>query len=366
MMSFGDYLPHGLSTSSRKTSTPKGAGSAPPRRYLRAMLLEAIRAQDNRLHTPHASREPLPWYLVLGASSSGKTTLLCTLGTMVTPSTLPPHSSEGSTFACMWWPCAEAIFLETAGYYVTPAEEVHHRTEWEALVRLLRQYRLRAPIHGLLITVRADTLASQLEEQDLSTTAAAEAINIRTCLDLVVQQLRCAIPVYVLITCSDHIDGFTEFANSFPARTHQQVFGYVHPQWPSTDAPIEPMVTTLNERLRQLRLSLYAQEGALIDVHREKIWGFPEEMRALQIPLRAFLRTLFPADPWYHQQLFRGLFFCSARQDGPTFSFVRRQWQGMEQSDGGTRSKSYFLQDLLTTLLPRDRTPMRPHRRGCR
>src|SRR6516165_1964420 len=129
MMSFGDYLPHGLSTSSRKTSTPKGAGSAPPRRYLRAMLLEAIRAQDNRLHTPHASREPLPWYLVLGASSSGKTTLLCTLGTMVTPSTLPPHSSEGSTFACMWWPCAEAIFLETAGYYVTPAEEVHHRTE---------------------------------------------------------------------------------------------------------------------------------------------------------------------------------------------------------------------------------------------
>src|SRR5512145_1927147 len=67
-------------------------------------------------------------------------------------------------------------------------------------------------------------------------------------------------------------------------------FGYLHPQWPSTDDPIEPMVTTLNERLRQLRLSLYAQERTLADVRREKLWGFPEEMRALQIPLRAFLR----------------------------------------------------------------------------
>jgi type VI secretion system protein ImpL len=212
------------------------------------------------------------------------------------------------------------------------------------------------------VTVRADTLILQPEEQDLSATAAAEATSLRTCLDLLLAQLRCSIPIYVLITGSDHIDGFTEFTNRFPARVHQQVFGYVHPQWPATDDPIEPMVTTLNERLRQLRLSIYAQEGVPTGMHREKIWRFPEEMRALQRPLRTFLRILFPADPWHHRPPLRGLFFCSAQQDGTTFSFVRRQWQGMEHANEGTESKPYFLQDLLTTLLLRDRSLMRAHR----
>jgi type VI protein secretion system component VasK len=86
----------------------------------------------------------------------------------------------------------------------------------------------------------------------------------------------------------------------------------------------------------------------------------------LQIPRRAFLQTLFSADPWHHQQLFRGLFFCSTRQDSPTFSFVRHRWQDMEQSDGLTRNKTYFLQDLVTTILPRDRTLMWPHHRRRR
>jgi hypothetical protein len=68
-MRFDNYLPRVLVALHGKTATAESASSAPPRHYFKHMLLEAMRAQDTRPHTTHASHDPLPWYLVLGASS---------------------------------------------------------------------------------------------------------------------------------------------------------------------------------------------------------------------------------------------------------------------------------------------------------
>lgn len=309
----------------------------------------------------------LPWYLLLGASQSGKTTLLQGVAKEFLPFARPQSTAEeGPPQDCEWWFFSTAIVLDTPGSYAFPKEVKREGEQWYRFLGLLRHYRELQPINGLVITVAADSLASKPADQ-----IRQEAEELRKRVDEVIRELGVDVPVYLLITRCDLIDGFTEFCSYLSEHTWKKVFGYVY-EWPQAANGQQPNSTEslkfetvftsfLAERLQQIRLSMLNAESPLPAELRQQLFCFPEEFRALQQPLGTFIDTFLYPFPTLHMPHLRGLFFSSAQQQGIPTSFLRRTLHFDGQSRALTQeTRTYFLHDLFKEILPRDQYLARP------
>src|SRR5215510_11038831 len=312
----------------------------------------------------------VPWYLCIGASRSGKTTLLRGVATSFAPFARPSAATAAPTQNCDWWFFNTAIILDTAGHYAFPKNEVEH-SRWYRFLRLLRAHRALQPINGLIIALAADTLASKRQEE-----VRLEAAELRKRIDEAIRELGIDFPVYLLITRCDLVEGFTEFFECLPEQTQRQVFGYIHEPQPQGDQLQQPPASILHfdpiaeglvERLKQLRLSIFNEEKLPPAILRQRIFCFPEEFQALLQPLNIFVETLLTENPLYHLPFLRGIFFSSAQQQGPRYSFARRKFRfDSHASSVSSGTKTYFLHDSFAVVLPRDRALVKPTRGAIR
>jgi type VI secretion system protein ImpL len=300
----------------------------------------------------------VPWYVLLGTSQSGKTTLLQSVANSFAPF-VHPHASAGTpTQDCDWWFFNTAIVLDTAGRYTCQAAGNQDNAHWYRFLRMLRMARPLQPVNGLIVTVAADRLATASQDE-----LRLEATAVRKRIDEATRELGVNFPVYLLLTRCDLIEGFTTFFGQVPEATHQQVFGYMHEgtsqgneaQPPSPAWHVADIFDALVERLEQLRLAMFDTEHVLTATMQQKIFCFPEEFRALQQPLSAFVMALLVDNPFQHRAMLRGLFLSSARQQQTPISLVRRplgfQPPGIPQPEG---MQPYFLHDLFAVILRRD------------
>lgn len=305
-----------------------------------------------------------PRYLVLGASASGKTGLLEGLARLVPPLACPPAPLSMTTPDCTWWVFPGAVFLDTCGRYASAIPQTQDHDEWCGVLEFLQRSRVRPALNGILLTVAADALGMQPLE-----VSRRHAVAVRQRLHETRRTLGMDIPVYILVTRCDLIEGFVEFFAHLPEYARLQVFGWAHATRPPrgrqphplmAHPPVAQMSALLTRRLDQLRLFLL-NEVRRTGVSRQQLFCFPEEFRALQRCLGVFLETLYNPDVPLDPPLLRGLFFCSAQQRGTPFSTLRYELgfktpgQPVEENAG-----SYFLHDLLTVILPRDRRLTRP------
>src|SRR5262249_6414624 len=159
-----------------------------------------------------------------------------------------------------WWFFNTAIILDTSGRYAFPAQVELDSGQWYRLLQLLRHYRERQPINGIILTVAAAGLSTRREEA-----LRVEAAELRQRLEEAIQELGINFPVYLLITQCDAIEGFTEFFGCFSVQTQRQMLGFLNAQYPQAGdsqlhavsvACFEALFTSMVERLQQLRLSL--------------------------------------------------------------------------------------------------------------
>src|SRR6266511_1513364 len=201
-------------------------GGGEEERQLREKMLEAIRTLQKSPDLRKKGGLPLytvPWYLLIGPSRSGKTTLLRSVANSFAPFARPPSSADAPTQNCDWWFFNTAIILDTASSYAFPAKGEPDSTQWYRFLQLLRSYRELQPINGLIIAVAADMLASKRQEE-----LRVEATELRKRIDEAIRVLGIDFPIYLLITRCDLIDGFTEFFACLPEPTARQVLGYVN------------------------------------------------------------------------------------------------------------------------------------------
>jgi type VI secretion system protein ImpL len=298
----------------------------------------------------------LPWYVIIGAPGSGKTTALLNSGLnfpLAQRFGKEALRGIGGTRNCDWWFTDRAVLLDTAGRYTTQdSDHTADSAGWSAFLALVKKYRRRRPLNGVIVAVSAT---------DLMTHSAAEreahVAAVRRRIDEIHRELRVHVPVYVLVTKSDMVAGFTEYFDELTQEGRAQVWGVTFPIDQTTSGrAAELYPAEFDALIGQLNARLYARLEEARDVKRRAaIFGFPQQMAGLKDSLTSFVREVFSNTRFDQRSWLRGVYFTSGTQEGTPIDrllgALGRAYAAPAPAVSAGKGKSYFIERLLGDVM---------------
>ena len=259
----------------------------------------------------------LPWYLIIGPPGCGKTTALVSSGLrfpLAEQFGQNAIAGIGGTRNCDWWFTDEAVLLDTAGRYTTQdSYAAVDSAAWRNFLDLLKQYRPRRPLNGVLVALSlADLLTQSAAERE------AHARAVRARVQELYNRFNLRLPIYVLFTKTDLVAGFMEFFGDLGEEDRRQVWGisfpYPEPVGTDTLTALPAERSLLNERLDQRLLGRMRDERN--PQKRRLVFGFPRQFATLGASVDAFLNAAFAPSRFEQRPLVRGVYFTSGTQEG--------------------------------------------------
>ncbi|MFM0501528.1 type VI secretion system membrane subunit TssM [Paraburkholderia caffeinilytica] len=303
----------------------------------------------------------LPWYVVIGPPGSGKSTLLRNSGLEFPLSERFGKEALrgiGGTRDCDWWLTDEAVFLDTAGRYTTQDSDVSlDASAWQSFLTLLRRYRRRRPLNGVIVTISVSDLLSFDDD-----TRQQHIRTVRRRLDELTQHLKVAVPVYLMFTKCDLVAGFREFFEDLGPALRSQVWGMTFPLDASLDG------SACNRFAGEYDLLLERLNTRLIDrLHAERdrsrraaVLSFPQQLGAFREIAGQFVEGAFGRHEYGTPPLLRGVYLSSGTQQGAPIdrmlSAVARTFgvDAARVQAGAGQRHTYFVERLLKEVLFRE------------
>jgi len=300
----------------------------------------------------------LPWYVVIGPPGSGKSTLLQNSGLNFPLSERFGKQAlrgVGGTRNCDWWFTDEAVFLDTAGRYTMQgSDQAADASAWSEFLKLLRKYRKRRPINGVLIAMSMSDLLT-LDQNGMQEHIQA----IRRRLDELSTQLRIGVPVYLVLTKCDLIAGFTESFDDLSPQLRSQVWGMSFPVGQTVDGTaakhfvgeFDLLLNRLNTR------TLYRMHAERDRNRRAAILSFPQQLAGLRETMRQFVEGVFTGYAYGTPPLLRGVYLTSGTQEGTP---IDRMMAAVARTFGldaaqihapGAQQRTFFVERLLKDVL---------------
>ena len=298
----------------------------------------------------------LPWYVIIGAPGSGKTTALLNSGLnfpLAQRFGKEALRGVGGTRNCDWWFTDRAVLLDTAGRYTTQdSDQSADSAGWKAFLALVKKYRNRRPLNGVIVAVSASDLMTHTASEREGHVAA-----VRRRLDEINRELGVKLPVYMLVTKTDLVAGFTEYFDDLTHEGRAQVWGVTFPLEQTTagkaaelyPAEFDALVSQLNARL------FGRLEEARESKRRAAIFGFPQQLAGLREALSTFVRDVFASTRFDQQSWLRGVYFTSGTQEGTPIDrllgALGRTYAMPAPAVSTGKGKSYFIERLLREVM---------------
>jgi type VI secretion system protein ImpL len=303
----------------------------------------------------------LPWYAIIGPSGAGKTTALRHSGLRF-PQIKGARDVKvrglGGTRNCDWWLTNEAVLLDTAGRWATQEED---HDEWLGFLRMLKKYRPRKPLNGLIAAVSIGDIVNAKDDE-----VEELARRMRERLDEVIGQLHVSLPVYVLLTKCDLIEGFVETFGDLSTSERDQVWGFTAALAQDMGEPGAYFEERFDELAQVLEPASLLRMGAERRVDsRQFIYAFPQQFVLMRRNLSSFMTALFEKSIYHETPSLRGVYFTSGTQEGRPFSLLLNRLASSLASSMGLQdrlapaatpgdSKSYFLRNLFMKVIFED------------
>jgi type VI protein secretion system component VasK len=354
----------------RDTAPGKGADIEIVREKLRAAIQAVKQSQKAKGKSGDSALYTLPWFMVAGPSGCGKSTALRRSGLTFyavggEQDEEPSIKGLGGTRDCDWWFADGGVILDTSGRWVEQSAQSGEREEWLGFLDLLRTYRSREPINGLILMMSLPDLARDGAEE-------AERVGrmIRSRIDELIARLGIVFPVYLVFTKTDLLRGFLETFGDMDLADRKQIWGTTFGGGetgaePGQDCQAE--LETLLERLEQRRALRYADlPKDELSVKGADVFSFPNQLRSALPSITKFIDAVFKPNrfqsdnPW-----FRGFYLTSGTQEGlPVDLITQAASEGTDGDAGGTMQlgdgKSYFLEDAFSKVYFPGGTLVRP------
>ncbi len=301
----------------------------------------------------------LPWYVIIGPPGAGKTTALQNSGVnfpLQEGFGSEPVKGVGGTRNCDWWFTDEAVMLDTAGRYTTQDSDKAADSEaWTGFLKLLKKYRGRRPLDGVIVAFSVTDLIGQSAES-----RKIHALAVRKRLKELNDMLKVQVPVYLLFTKTDLIEGFNEFFDDLGKQEREQVWGMTFPLAVSDtgDKIVDVFDQEFDSLIARLDARLLGRMQAEYDLQRRAfLQGFPEQIASLKKAIHDFVGEAFSPSMYDESHLLRGVYFTSGTQEGTPIDrligTVSRAFglsrQAMPAYSG--QGKSFFLTKLMRNVI---------------
>lgn len=338
----------------KKTAAPIDAESQVLSDKLKTALQTLSKAQSGkgiRLYQ-------LPWYVIIGAPGSGKTTILNNSGLEF------PLQSElgetaikgaGGTRHCDWWFTNEAVFIDTAGRYTV--QDTPQKTEakaWLNFLAMLRKSRPKRPLNGVLVTIN---LLDILQKTPMQKSLQAAAIKRR--IQELNDHLGMSLPVYVLFTKCDLVSGFKEFFADLDAADRDQAWGITFSLNRSKKAgavldAFDEMHAELVKRVASRQLARFSEEKDAI--RRLLIHEFPQQLNTVYAKAKNFLAEIFSPNQFEQVALLRGIYYMSGTQTASSTvranGVIPSEYCSAPVTAAGVKEpKGFFIKDVFNRII---------------
>ncbi|MGH1470066.1 MAG: type VI secretion system membrane subunit TssM [Cellvibrionaceae bacterium] len=329
----------------------------PDEKILTEKLHSAIELLQGSRFGKQGKLYELPWYMIIGAPGTGKTTALKNSGLHFPLRSKigdEPVQGVGGTRYCDWWFTDQAILIDTAGRYTTqdnPKKVENHA--WFGFLSRLKKSRPKRPLNGIIVTISIqDIMQKTATQKSIQSTAIKQRIQELN------SHLGMTLPVYVMFTKLDMVAGFNSFFTDLENDEREQVWGTTFPKTKIDKA--DTLLDTFSEEYVSLIKRL--NNRVLLRLSNEKnpqrrtlVYEFPKQMFALQQSLNEFLGNIFTPNQFESPFLWRGVYFLSSTQTN-----MASQWvTGILPTDQCAppidvvtgEPKTYFVNHLLKNVI---------------
>ncbi|RXJ93903.1 type VI secretion system membrane subunit TssM [Malaciobacter molluscorum] len=286
----------------------------------------------------------LPWYLVLGDKNEGKTTLLESSGLSFplnvnydTKSVVEESNSQNF----QWFYAEHSIFIDVPGNYIEQKENKEDPFVWEKFLNLFVKKRWRRPINGIILTISIDKLIDYTEKE-----LEQYAKDLRDRFDELSLAFMSSIPIYLIITKSDKIEGFNEYFNDLKEDEKDEILGITFDDKEKNidTAIVKPQLEALLKRLNSSILTKLHYEWE--ENNRPKTYLFTNNLSKVFEKTTLFIDMCFAQTRYRKPLMLRGLYFTSVPCEDNHNALITE-----EQLEYSRNKKGLFIKKLLNDII---------------
>jgi len=308
--------------------------------------LKAVMAAFNYLRTRREWRYQQPWVLMLGEHSAGKTSLLASVSA-VWRQIPPARASELAVSGTSWHYFKRGVVIDPDGQLPVAAEESGDAKRWRDALVAINDLRPERPLDGIVMTLSARSLlhTTSNQRQILAKNIYHQLLQLQETIDFI-------LPVYVVVTQCDDIEGYSAYWRAQPVERQAEIFGWSAPSQAASAAPAEwadAAFEILSERLRSLQIDVAASQNQVDQV--DSFFLFPYHFKTLCDPLSAWLNVVFQPSAWNAGFLCRGIYFTGSIEANGVL-------------EGKSRSDVAFVDQLFDQKVLAESRLARPTRHG--
>ncbi|MEM6405613.1 MAG: type VI secretion system membrane subunit TssM [Pseudomonadota bacterium] len=266
----------------------------------------------------------LPWYMVIGSEGAGKTSLINRCGQKYTQSTYQQVKRRRGTklpYKIDWWIGNDAIIIDPDGELISDQvpegygdyESLPQRV-WQACIHWLERTRSRRPLNGILLVIDLPSILS-MTSSDRKTYAGLLRSKLR---DLS-EQLSTRLPIYIILSKMDLLEGFEASFGHLSRAEREQSFGFTFSLSSLEDA--DRWQDEFNQGYTQLLDNLTEHTFEAIakapdQPTRQALFAFNRQFAGIRDTLHDFLADILESDRYATAALVRGLYYTSVYQQG--------------------------------------------------
>lgn len=303
----------------RKSKLPKDSDSKNQSGYLTQSMLSSFKEAHKALQNffpGFNARYSTPVFLLLGPSGAGKTSIIEKAG-------LSKKLGDSSiTNPINWTIFDRAAVVDVRGDIAfNQANLKSSNKAWHTLLNLFQRFRPRRPVDGLIITIPADIISSRQSSSREEIGELAETLHRR--IGEAQTYLGMSLPIYIIITKSDHLAGFSEMTSLLSEDELTEAFGWSSPYTPgSAYSPgwWDEACAAIVEKSQETVTESLTVSGGENDWRARAIL-FPTSIEQISENLSSFLNTVFRISNFNQSASLRGIYFTGELTD--TSSTIR-------------------------------------------